>query len=322
MAQLYKFFNSSEYKKREYNAEDFSSMFSHFISTGLIHIDNQPFLDVKVSEGESKVILSEGAAVIDGHLYENTCDLFLDVEPVTSTFERIDRLVIRCDSREEYLHVIAFVIKGVPSSNPVPPEVTRNSEMLEISLAQINVSASGIILKDERFDDSVCGLASSLFSIPLKDMKDNFGIFKDQLNTEYNNWISDLEKSIEVTDIRQDLELIKRNQAELLMQRYLEGKSGAGERGYFYDTLSDTKKIDPSNTTAVVDTAEMKIDLPPSSLNGHVTWKTHPIGFVASKVRHYHTRPIGQLLEVVEDAYGGSNTIKVKNIEVTVTEVN
>ncbi|MEG0694156.1 MAG: hypothetical protein RR440_00275 [Erysipelotrichaceae bacterium] len=323
MTEIFQFFNSTQYQSRNYNAEDFSEMFSTFIQTGLIHVDKAPFLSVLPSNESLQVVLTNGTAMIEGHLYKNTEDKLFPIEPLESSFERIDRLVIRCDNREEYKHIKAFIIKGLPSLNPAPTDVVRTNDVYELSLAQIKVKADNSIeLIDERFDTSVCGLASSLFTIPLEDMKEDFSIFKDQLNTDYNNWIQNLERVIDVTDLREELELVKRNQSELLMQRYLEGKTGAGERGYFYDTLSDTKKIDSSNTTAIINTEDMKIDLPPDSLSGRVTFKTHPVGFVASSVKHYHKRPIEQLLEVVEEAYGGSNEIKVKNIEITLTEVN
>lgn len=323
MAEISSFFDSSEYHVRKYSAEDFSEVFSTFLSTGLVHTNNNPMLYIEQDvEDNLKVVLSKGIAMIEGHMYKNTDNLFFNIKPLENSFSRIDRLVIRCDERPEVKSINAFIVEGLPSVNPAPPTITRSDGVYELSLCQIVVNTNNTLnIIDERLDDSVCGLSHSRFSIPMDKMIEDFAIFKDQLNTQYNDWIQNVEQGLDVPDLRKDFELLKRNYTELIMQRNLEGKVGAGERGFFYDNLADNKKIDVTNTTAVVDTDNMSINLNPSSLNGHVTWKTHPVGFVASKIEHFHTRPIGQLLEVVETAYGGSNQIKVKNIEVTLTEV-
>jgi len=323
MTEISYFFDSSEYLIREYSAEHFGEMFSTFLSNGLVHTNNIPLLNAtQDTEGGLKVVLSKGIAMINGHMYKNTDDLFFDIKPLENSFIRTDRLVLRYDNRQEVKAVNAFIIEGVPSINPTPPTLTHSDEIYELSLFQINVKTNNTVeIIDERFDESVCGLSHSRFSIPLDKMKLDFANFKDGLNTWFNDWIQDIEQGLDVPDLRQDFELLKRNYTELIMQRNLEGKVGAGERGFFYDNLADSKKIDTTNTTAIIDTENMCINLNPTALNGHVTWKTHPIGFVASKVEHFHTRPIGQLLEVVETAYGGSNEIKVKNVEVTLTEV-
>ncbi|WP_342551056.1 hypothetical protein MKX57_11060 [Lysinibacillus sp. FSL M8-0216] len=323
MAEISSFFDSSEYHVRKYSAEDFSEVFSTFLSTGLVHTNNNPMLYIEQDvEDNLKVVLSKGIAMIEGHMYKNTDNLFFNIKPLENSFSRIDRLVIRCDERPEVKSINAFIVEGLPSVNPAPPTITRSDGVYELSVCQIVVNTNNTLnIIDERLDDSVCGLSHSRFSIPMDKMIEDFAIFKDQLNTQYNDWIQNVEQGLDVPDLRKDFELMKRNYTELIMQRNLEGKVGAGERGFFYDNLADNKKIDVTNTTAVVDTDNMSINLNPSSLNGHVTWKTHPVGFVASKIEHFHTRPIGQLLEVVETAYGGSNQIKVKNIEVTLTEV-
>ncbi|MEK5486806.1 hypothetical protein [Lysinibacillus sp. FSL M8-0355] len=323
MAEISSFFDSSEYHVRKYSAEDFSEVFSTFLSTGLVHTNNNPMLYIEQDvEDNLKVVLSKGIAMIEGHMYKNTDNLFFNIKPLENSFSRIDRLVIRCDERPEVKSINAFIVEGLPSVNPAPPTITRSDGVYELSLCQIVVNTNNTLnIIDERLDDSVCGLSHSRFSIPMDKMIEDFAIFKDQLNMQYNDWIQNVEQGLDVPDLRKDFELLKRNYTELIMQRNLEGKVGAGERGFFYDNLADNKKIDVTNTTAVVDTDNMSINLNPSSLNGHVTWKTHPVGFVASKIEHFHTRPIGQLLEVVETAYGGSNQIKVKNIKVTLTEV-
>lgn len=326
MAEIFRFFNSSDSIKRTYSAEDFSSFFEEFLSTGLVHTDNQPFLNVQADGTNMQTYLTDGSAVIKGHLYKNVGSNYLTHDQSETTFDRIDRVVLRCDKRPEAKHIKAFVLKGMPSVTPQPPALTRTDDVYEISLKQVRIKANSTVvtnedMTDERLNKDVCGLVNSLITVPVEALQQNFNEFKSQLNDEFYNWFNSVDEQIEVTDLRKEVELIKKNQIELLMQRYLEGKSGEGDRGYFYDILKDTSKIDLNNTTALIDTDNNQIKMNGSNLQEKVTWKPYPIGFVANKVKHYHTRPVGKLIKVTEDALSGQNQIKVANVELTVTEV-
>ncbi|WP_156136562.1 hypothetical protein [Bacillus badius] len=327
MTEIYKFFNSSTQQVRSYQATDFSSYFSQFLSNGLIHKDNVPFIKVQTDGIELKTTVTPGSAVIKGHLYENTEDLYLQHDIADENFDRIDRVVIRYDNKPENRHIKVFILKGQPSLLPQAPVLTRDEEVYELSLAQIRIPSKSTVvmtehITDERFNKNLCGLVSSLISIPLEKLEENFNEFKSQINDDLYTRFNELKQEVEVTNLKQEIELVKKNQIELFTQRYLEGKAGTTGAGYFYDILKDTSKIDLNNTTAQIDTDKMEIQMSGANLTDQVTWKPHPIGFVANKVKHYHTRPTGKLVKVTENALSGQNKIKVSNVNITVTEVN
>lgn len=326
MAELFKFFNSTETDKRLYQAEDFADFFAEFLSSGLVHRDNEPSLKVRAEGLDMKTYVDAGSAIVKGHLYKNTGQHFLQHEPSNGTEDRIDRIVLRYDGNVEKRYIKLFVKKGLPASYPSPPTLTREGNIHELSLAQVFIkSKSGSIselnVTDERLDEELCGLADSLITIPTEEFNDNFDKFKNQLNSDFYSWFDDAKRQSSIDLVQSELKLIKQNQIELLIQRYLEGKSTSMDAGYFYDVFKDYSKIDTNKTTAKVDIINMKVQLNAGSLEEELVFKPYNIGFIASKVKHFHTRPVGTLIPISSDALAGQNQIEVANISVTVTEV-
>lgn len=325
MAELYKFFNSTQDDKRLYQAEDFSDFFSEFLSSGLIHRDGEPFMKVELGQDKSsETVVAIGSAVIEGHLYKNTAPIKLTHNK--DGYPKIDRVVLRLDKNVENRYIKIFVKEGVPSINPEAPELTREGDIYELSLASIRVpdvaTQEDLVLVDERYDEELCGIVDSLISIPVEDLQDDFSKFKNQLNDDFYAWFDDAIRQSNVELLEGELKLIKQNQIEILMQRYVEGQSTDMDAGYFFDVLRDWSKINQSRTTAQLDTINMALKFPSDATEAEVTWKPHNIGFRTSKVKHYHTRPIQDTLILTEDALAGQNQIKVENVSIKITEVN
>lgn len=73
---------------------------------------------------------------------------------------------MRLDLNDSARYIKAFILKGTPNDNPLPPALTRNSLVYEISLAQILVPANSATIPitnitDERMHKAVCGVVSS-----------------------------------------------------------------------------------------------------------------------------------------------------------------
>lgn len=137
---------------REYNAEQFTIPFDALITNGVVR---SAFEQLEVVTSGSNMVsqIKSGIAFIEGHHYLNDgiVELTHDVEALG--MNRIDRVVIRKDSNPESRYVKAFIRKGLPSTNPVPPTLTRNEFVYEISLAQVRiVGGQGFIstITDER----------------------------------------------------------------------------------------------------------------------------------------------------------------------------
>lgn len=325
MAEIFKFFNSTATDKRLYQAEDFADFFAEFLSSGLVHRDGEPFISVALgSNPKLETSVSTGSAIVKGHLYKNTSDITLT--HYKRALPKIDRIVLRLDNTEANRHIKIFVLEGTPSATPVPPTLTRTNDIFELSLAQIRVpdvvTDSDLIIVDERYNQDLCGVVDSLISIPLGDIENDFNKFKNNLSDEFYRWFDDAIRQSNIELLEGELKLIKENQIELLMQRYLEGKSTDMDAGYFYDVLKDNSKLDTANTTIILDTNNMQMKFPANSNSAKATWKPHEIGFITSKVKHFQTRPIQNVLTLAEDALAGQNKIKVENTILTITEVD
>jgi hypothetical protein len=205
MAEISKFFNSATGDPRTYQASDFADYFGSVLSTGLLHTDNIPALEVKCDGNDLRTYVTPGKAIIQGYLYENTSDLYLQHALPEPTLDRIDRIVLRLDKRNQSRYIKLFVKQGTPSENPVPPDLQRDDFIYELSLAQIRVRANTSTLNpadliDERLDENLCGLVHSLISIPTSQFQAQWDLYfnakKDEIDAETLNYLQQLASSI------------------------------------------------------------------------------------------------------------------------------
>lgn len=159
------FFNSTVNVKREYNADDFATMFRKNYRNGIYREDNQLTLRCTNTGLDMNTNIGVGSAMIEGHMYSNDGNLTLTHDTADSTNDRIDRVILRLDLNDNVKAINAHIIKGVPAAIPESPSLTRNGLIYEISLAQILVKANSSTIseaniKDERLDDRVCGVLS------------------------------------------------------------------------------------------------------------------------------------------------------------------
>lgn len=212
MAERSLFFNSVETSPgiydREYQESDFADYFGSVLSTGLLHIDNLPGMAVSVESGTLNTVVSAGKAIMKGHLYENTTPLTLTHNIPEATMDRIDRIVLRLDLRNQSRFIKLFIKEGLSSDNPVAPDLQRDNFIYEISLAQIRVRQNTVQLQqsdliDERLITSVCGLVNSLLTVPTdfmqKQWDDWFSSVKNEgfaSKQEFDNHVADNIKHI------------------------------------------------------------------------------------------------------------------------------
>ena len=214
MAEKSSFFNATlqgEAYDRTYKAEDFANYFSTFIGNG-VFANPSNSLQVVANNGMS-VIVKSGKAWINGYMYENTDNLTLSINTAHGTLKRIDRVVLRLDfiNRE----IKAYILEGTPSSNPVAPTITRDSDKYEIVLADIliNNGATSIVqanITDKRQDTSLCGIVkgtvdeidtTNLFAQYQSSFEEWFNHVKEQLSTDQ---AGNLQNQIDSLDTRVD----------------------------------------------------------------------------------------------------------------------
>lgn len=167
LAERSLFFSSIEGDRRRYTAQDMAEYWHTFLNSGVKHDNNVPSLDVVADGNSMDVQISTGRAIIGGHLY--ICDgKKHTVNLASATEDRIDRLVLRLDLSREIRDIFSVIKEGTEHE---PPELTREGDIYELSLAQIHVKAGKSFIEqsdiiDERFDNEVCGLASSMVTVP------------------------------------------------------------------------------------------------------------------------------------------------------------
>lgn len=154
------FFNSVA-GDRLYDANRFAEYFASFIGNGVFS-EPASCLQIQVDSGMD-VKIKEGKAWINGYILVNDAD-YIETIPSEAVLNRIDRYVVRLHFANREMTIVRK--QGTASSSPVAPEVTRDANMYELSLALITI-ASGTstlttgMITDTRTDIDVCGYVSS-----------------------------------------------------------------------------------------------------------------------------------------------------------------
>lgn len=191
MAEIFKFFNSAPGDERWHYASDFADYFGSVLSDGILHTDKQTDLGLRVSvvTGTLTTKVSVGKAIIKGYAYENTTDLTLKHDIPEPTLKRIDRIVLRLDLSNSSRHVKLFVRKGASATSPIAPTLQRDQYIHELSLAQVLVRENttqllASDLKDERMIESLCGLVSSIISVPTTQFQEQWDTWFESVKNE------------------------------------------------------------------------------------------------------------------------------------------
>lgn len=237
--EKYLFFNSTQTDRRKHQASDIADYWQSFLRSGVITQDNDIALKV-VAKTNRKVGLNNGRALIFGHLYVQE-DTELTIPEPHATLNRIDRIVLRFDNTIENRYIKAFVIRGVASSTPTAPELTRNNEVHEISLAKINVTAgkSTVVqadIVDERLNEAVCGIASSLVSVPTDIYNERFSEYMQQIANDWQTWFNRVVNDTYITNTQFNTRnrQVDRQLANLNAIADIDNRA-VGSTGKFYD---------------------------------------------------------------------------------------
>lgn len=202
---------------RGYNADDLSEYFSSLIGNG-IFANPSSSLQVVADSQNMSVNIKSGMAFIYGRRYINTDDLPLSIQVADGVLNRIDKLVLRLDyiNRE----IKSYVKTGKAASNPVAPEIARNSEVYELGLADIYIEKgatriSNANITDLRFNDAYCGVVKGL--IEQVSTTDLF----NQYNAAFLNWFDRIKGVLDEETAGNLLNLIESN--TLSIQNFIDG---------------------------------------------------------------------------------------------------
>src|SRR5699024_2562869 len=135
--------------KHEYNQNDFARFHNQIIGTGVSDVDS---LTVS-AKNNMEIALSTGWIFANGFSLEieNTKTLEHDVAQPDN--DRIDRVVVRFDTNPEGLDFYPVIKKGTPAKDPVPPSLTRDNYIYEMSVAQVLIKAGKSYVKDSEMTE-------------------------------------------------------------------------------------------------------------------------------------------------------------------------
>lgn len=184
MAKIwYGHFDSTPDDPRELLAEDWAGYISMFLSNGVRNGGTN--LQITADGGGMYTLLNEGYANINGYFFKAQEDIaggrYYKIPHIQAnpTLPRIDRIVLRLDTSIAVRRITPEILMGEASATPKPPELTRDNNVYEISLAQVRVGADARVIKasditDERLNAQVCGLINSLITADTEGMYQDF----------------------------------------------------------------------------------------------------------------------------------------------------
>lgn len=199
MAEKSYFFNDVN-DDRVYLAEDFALFFSTLIGNGVFPNPSTGCQVLIDEETPMSITIKPGFAWINGYLYWNPDNLVKPLEPAYAN-PRIDRIVVRWVSNIR--EIKSYVITGTPAADPVAPELTRNSDVWELALADIFVGAGVVAIlqaniTDTRLSNDLCGVVHALVQQVQTETIFNqylswFEEIKASNQTEFDEWFSTIQ---------------------------------------------------------------------------------------------------------------------------------
>lgn len=189
MAQMCGFFDANlidDEFDRVYIADQFAQYFASFIGNGVFNLP--PVMNVEQQVPKAMgVTVRAGRAWINGYWYRLTEDMNIPIDMADGTRDRIDLVVLRWGRVERDMFL--EVIKGTPSTNPVPPQIVRSSEYYDLCLAQVRINRGSVTISnqnitDTRMDNRVCGFVTGL--VKQADTTTLYQQFEDF----YNNFVT------------------------------------------------------------------------------------------------------------------------------------
>jgi hypothetical protein len=196
---------------RVYLAEDFALFFSTLISNGVFP---NPSTNTQVlinEETPMTITIKPGFAWINGYLYWNP-DNLVKTLAAAYTNPRIDRVVIRWSSNNR--EILADVINGIPAAAPVAPELTRNSDIWELAIADIWVGANVTMISqanitDTRLSNDLCGIVHGVVDqVDTTTLFNQYQVWFSEKQTQFNSSLVEYaaDKQIEIDQLKSDFQ--------------------------------------------------------------------------------------------------------------------
>ncbi|UOQ93420.1 hypothetical protein MUO14_24135 [Halobacillus shinanisalinarum] len=248
------FYDSYPDDPREYQQDALAAFFAQIIGNGVSNAPNLSNGEVTATNSMT-VQLGPMWAFANGYGYNNTAALNLTHDTADPSYDRIDRIVTRYDSSPQVRWNKAYVKKGTPSDNPVPPDLQRDTLVYELSVSQVRVTAGKSFIEqsqitDERANPNVCGY------IPLHN------IYRG-LTIDENGMVTMPRQSFVKTENQANISFPENVRTALPFGEVLEDKQGE----LISDTMFRPKANGVFNVWAEVGLPQSSF---PNGLDGHI----------------------------------------------------
>lgn len=140
---------------RTYDAEDMCRPYHRLVSNGVFATaEGTPSNDLRVvSSGGMVVTVKAGEGLFGDKWFELPADQAITVPANTAILPRMDSVIVQIDKRLAGRVGSIVYRTGVASSNPVPPSISLDSDLVEYRLANITVAASAASLTASNIAD-------------------------------------------------------------------------------------------------------------------------------------------------------------------------
>ncbi|MDD3231347.1 MAG: hypothetical protein PHE09_19365, partial [Oscillospiraceae bacterium] len=188
------FFNS-ENGDRKYKAEDWDRHLKDLIGNGVFLQDSNN-LQVTADGSGMSVVVQPGSAWINGKHYYNDQALTLAIGIADGQLNRVDRVILQLNTSGRVIN--AKIKAGTPASSAVAPDLQRDADAYELSLATVAINAGAIAISqanvtDTRLDTSVCGAVTGLVKQVGTDtlyaqIQDDLQHFRQDSESGFTSW--------------------------------------------------------------------------------------------------------------------------------------
>lgn len=186
---------------RQYVAEQFAEYFASFVGNGVFQNKSDALMVTESDTPAMSVAVQTGQGWINGYWYKNSTELPLSVAISDGVLGRIDLVVMRLGFSERTIECV--IKQGTAAATPVAPELQRDNDYYELALAQINVPAATVNIRnanivDLRADASYCGFVQaavqSIDTTYFGNQLNQFIVrYISQSDTEHETFVNTLE---------------------------------------------------------------------------------------------------------------------------------
>lgn len=188
---------------RAINSAQLRTLYHELLSDGVL-LNNSTNLQV-VANSTMNVTVKAGLCNIQGCIKKFEEDIDVTIESASTSYNRIDTIVARLDLNSDYRDIGIFVIKGTPASVPTRPELTRDTNVYEIALADITISANATTLSqanisDTRLDTNRCGIISCIAEFDTTKLYEQIQAdlkqFQESNEADFEQWFEHMKEQL------------------------------------------------------------------------------------------------------------------------------